>query len=470
MVFSSIDFIFGFLPVFLLIYAVCPFRWKNLCLFAGSLFFYYSGVKENPSYLFLFLCSIGVNYILGILIGNRKRERKKWLIIGIIYNFFWLFLFKYSGFFIQNLNGIVSFFGLPVQIPAFEPVLPIGISFYTFQNVSYLADVYRRRVSFERSFTNYGMYISMFPQLIAGPIVTYSSVRSRIRKRKSSLKMIESGLRQFTIGLGLKVLIANQIGGLWKNVEAIGFESISTPLAWLGLVSFSLQIYFDFYGYSLMAKGLGNILGFRFPRNFSHPYLSTSMTEFWRRWHITLGSWFREYVYIPLGGNREGFWKTTRNLLVVWLLTGFWHGASWNFILWGLVLFLLIFLEKLGLGKLFARRPMAGHIYMLFAIPFTWMLFAITDLSQIAIYFQRLFPFLAQEEEFTYFTGDFLKYAGSYALSLCAGLIFITPVPKNLYNRWKNTPVSALILLIVFWGCVYCMKMGMDDPFLYFRF
>lgn len=188
-----------------------------------------------------------------------------------------------------------------MQIPAFEPVLPIGISFYTFQNVSYLADVYRRRVSFERSFTNYGMYISMFPQLIAGPIVTYSSVRSRIRKRKSSLKMIESGLRQFTIGLGLKVLIANQVGGLWKNVEAIGFESISTPLAWLGLVSFSLQIYFDFYGYSLMAKGLGNILGFRFPRNFSHPYLSTSMTEFWRRWHITLGSWFREYVYIPLG-------------------------------------------------------------------------------------------------------------------------------------------------------------------------
>lgn len=265
MVFSSIDFIFRFLPVFLLIYAVCPFRWKNLCLFAGSLFFYYSGVKENPSYLFLFLCSIGVNYILGILIGNRKRERRKWLVIGIIYNFFWLFLFKYSGFFIQNLNGIVSFFGLPVQIPAFEPVLPIGISFYTFQNVSYLADVYRRRVSFERSFTNYGMYISMFPQLIAGPIVTYSSVRSRIRKRKSSLKMIESGLRQFTIGLGLKVLIANQVGGLWKNVEAIGFESISTPLAWLGLVSFSLQIYFDFYGYSLMAKGLGNILGFRFP-------------------------------------------------------------------------------------------------------------------------------------------------------------------------------------------------------------
>ena len=282
--------------------------------------------------------------------------------------------------------------------------------------------------------------------------------------------MIEGGLRQFTIGLGLKVLIANQVGGLWKDVEAIGFESISTPLAWMGLIAFSLQIYFDFYGYSLMAKGLGSILGFRFPSNFAHPYMSTSMTEFWRRWHMTLGSWFREYVYIPLGGNRRGALITFRNLLAVWILTGLWHGASWNFILWGLVLFVLISIEKLGLRKVLAKRPAIGHIYMLFAIPITWLLFAVTDISQIAIYLQRLFPMFAPEREAAYFAGDYLKYGRLYAISLCAGLIFMTPAPRNLYNRWKKSPISAVVLLIVFWCCVYCMKIGMDDPFLYFRF
>lgn len=392
------------------------------------------------------------------------------MLIGGIYNFFWLFLFKYLGFVIQNLNGLFSYLKWDVSIPAIEPVLPIGISFYTFQAVSYLADVYRGKVSYERSFFRFGTYISMFPQLIAGPIVTYSHVKSRLKRRKSSLKMIEGGLRQFTIGLGLKVLIANQVGGLWKDVEAIGFESISTPLAWMGLIAFSLQIYFDFYGYSLMAKGLGSILGFRFPSNFAHPYMSTSMTEFWRRWHMTLGSWFREYVYIPLGGNRRGALITFRNLLAVWILTGLWHGASWNFILWGLVLFVLISIEKLGLRKVLVKRPAIGHIYMLFAIPLTWLLFAVTDISQIAIYLQRLFPMFAPEREAAYFAGDYLKYGRLYAISLCAGLIFMTPAPRNLYNRWKKSPISAVVLLIVFWCCVYCMKIGMDDPFLYFRF
>ncbi|MFR5601131.1 MAG: MBOAT family O-acyltransferase [Lachnospiraceae bacterium] len=475
MVFSSLDFIFKFLPVFLFLYAICPCKWKNLCLFVGSLLFYSYGVKDQPVYLLLFLFSMGINFAIGKQIGrrrSRKRNNKKkmWLAAGLSYNFFWLFLFKYSGFLAENWNQLASGFGLQARLPVFQPILPIGISFYTFQAVSYLIDVYRGSAARERSFIDFGMYISMFPQLIAGPIVTYASVEKQIKSRSSSWPMIEDGLREFTIGLGLKVLLANQVGGLWEKVEMIGFESISTPLAWMGLIAFSLQIYFDFYGYSLMAKGLGSVLGFRFPCNFAHPYMSTSMTEFWRRWHITLGSWFRDYVYIPLGGNRNGSWKTVRNLFVVWILTGFWHGASWNFMLWGLVLFILIFLEKAGVGKLLETRPVVGHIYMLFAIPLTWLLFAVTDLSQMAVYFQRLFPFLPQSEDFVYFAGDYLKYGRLYAVSLGAGLIFMTPFPRKLYDRWKDSPISAVALLAVFWGCVYCMKIGMDDPFLYFRF
>lgn len=470
MVFSSIDFIFKFLPIFFLAYAVCPFRLKNLCLFIGSLLFYFYGVRDNPFYLLLFFLSIGVNFMTGRKIEGNREQAKHWLTAGIFYNFFWLFLFKYSGFCIQNVNHVLGWLNLPAAIPPYEPVLPVGISFYTFQSVSYLIDIYRGKVSCERSFINFGMYISMFPQLIAGPIVTYSSIKKQIKKRKSSFQRIESGLREFTIGLGLKVLIANQIGGLWTNVQTIGFESISTQLAWLGLIAFSLQIYFDFYGYSLMAKGLGTILGFRIPCNFAHPYMSVSMTEFWRRWHITLGNWFREYVYIPLGGNRCGRRKTFRNLLIVWCLTGFWHGASWNFLLWGFVLFVLISAEKIGLEKILTRWRAIGHIYMMFAIPLTWLLFAVTDLSQIWIYLQRLFPFFGKAEEFVYFAGDYLKYGKLYAVSLFAGFIFMTPAPRNLYNRWKNSPVTAFLLLLVFWGCVYCMKKGMNDPFLYFRF
>ncbi len=427
----------------------------------GSLVFYFYGVKDTPFYLFLFLFSIVINYIIGGQIGGNRRAGRKLLAIGIAYNLSRLVLLKYLGFLMQILNQILHAFGFSVNVLPYQPVLPIGISFYTFQAVSYLIDVYWRRIPYERSFIGFGTYISMFPQLIAGPIVTYSAVKEQIKKRRISFLMIEGGLREFTIGLGLKVLIANQVGGLWKDIEAVGFESISTPLAWLGLISFSLQIYFDFYGYSLMAKGLGYLLGFKLPCNFAHPYMATSMTEFWRRWHMTLGSWFREYVYIPLGGNRKGFCRTICNLFTVWLLTGLWHGADWNFILWGLSLFILIVIEKMGMGKIFARYPVAGHIYMLFAI---------TDLSQIAVYIHRLFPFLGRPGEFTYYAGDFLKYGRLYAVSICTGLIFMTCGPRNIYNRFKNSPVSAAVLLAVFWGCIYCIKKGMDDPFLYFRF
>ena len=274
----------------------------------------------------------------------------------------------------------------------------------------------------------------------------------------------------FTIGLGLKVLLANRLGGLWNEAGTVGYESISTPFAWLAITAFSLQIYFDFYGYSLMAKGLGRIMGFTIPENFHDPYLSLSMTEFWRRWHMTLGSWFRDYVYIPLGGSRKGKLMTFRNMLAVWALTGFWHGASWNFILWGLLMFALISVEKLGLIRILERVPALGHLYMAFAISVSWVLFAVTDLSQMAVYFTRLFPFLPQPEGMAYFAGDYLKYGRLYGLSLAAGLVFATGLPMKLYRRFKNSPAAAVVLLAVFWGCVYCMKMGMDDPFLYFRF
>lgn len=474
MVFSSMNFIFGFLPICLAVYYLCPDRFKNACLFAGSLIFYIYGVLDQILYAGLLVMSILVNYRLGVRLGRRRKSglRKMWLAAGVIYNLSWLLLFKYSAFFADNINLLLRQAGAGFEIPVRNIPLPIGISFYTFQAISYLADVYRRNVGAESSFVGFGMYICMFPQLIAGPIVTYASIDRQIKKRRHSFGRIEEGLREFTIGLGLKVLIANQIGGLWNEVGAIGYESISTPLAWLGLAAFSLQIYFDFYGYSLMAKGLGSLLGFKLPDNFAHPYMALSMTDFWRRWHITLGSWFREYIYIPLGGNREGRLCTIRNMFVVWFLTGFWHGAGWNYIIWGMTLFALIFAEKLGLGGVFAKFPAAGHIYMMFVIPLTWLVFAITDLSQIAVYLMRLFPFSAYGRNFSYFAGDYVKYGKIYGVSLAAGLVLMTGMPRKIYDKfkYKYSAVSAGMLLAVFWMCVYCMKMGADDPFLYFRF
>lgn len=472
MIFSSLTFLFRFLPFFLFIYYIFPKKWKNPWLFTASLFFYFYGVRNEPLYFILLLCSIWVNYRIGILIGRKRwaEHRKKWLVLGICYNLFWLFLFKYSGFFAENFNSLLEKAGYSSVFPVYKFSLPIGISFYTFQAISYLADVYQKTASYEPSFINYGMYITMFPQLIAGPIVTYNSIQKQLGRRSQNLYQFEQGIRDFTIGLGFKVLLANQTGRLWSQVEAIGFESISTPLAWMGLAAFSFQIYFDFYGYSLMAKGLGTLMGFSLPDNFSHPYMALSMTEFWRRWHITLGGWFREYIYIPLGGNRNGFLSTVRNLLIVWLVTGLWHGASWNFLLWGLVLFFLILIEKMGLDQILHRFPLLGHLYMMAAIPLTWLIFAVTNLEQMKIYFLRLFPFLSSASTFQYFSGDYLKYGKLYFLSLTAGLIFMTGAPEKLYRKHENSLWTALLLLAIFWSCVYLMKMGAEDPFLYFRF
>lgn len=463
MVFSSLEFIFIFLPAFLLLYGFSPPAYKNAVIFMCSVVFYGMGVK-SPVYIILFLLTLLFNYIIAQFIDAYPRNKKVWLTIGIIFNFWWLLFFKYTGFAFENINALFH-----AKLPVKDIILPIGISFYTFQNVSYIIDVYRGNTHSEKSIINYGAYISMFPQLIAGPIVTYQSVAKQLRHRRHTISKVEDGLKTFTIGLGFKVLIANQLSGLWNDISMIGYESISTPLAWMGVIAYSFQLYFDFYGYSLMAIGLGKIMGFELPINFDFPYLSLTMTEFWRRWHITLGSWFRDYIYIPLGGNRKGKSRQILNTLAVWLFTGLWHGASWNFVLWGLVLFGLLILEKFVIGDFLNKHKIVGHLYMFLIIPVTWLIFAVTDFRELGIYFKRLFPFLPQQKNMI-LDGDYIKYLKIYWKFFVAGIIFSTRLPQIIYRKFKKSTVCAILLLVVFWGAVYCMYKGMNDPFMYFRF
>lgn len=471
MVFSSIDFLFKFLPVFLLLYYLLPKSWRNGTLFVGSVLFYAYGALEQPLYLLLILLCLVINWSIGVLMNKYPRQRKFWFVLGLVYDFAWLFVFKYADFLFSSVQSLLDrvWPSSGITLPYVDLLLPIGISFYTFQIVSYLADVYRRTVPTEQSFLRLGTYLMMFPQLIAGPIVTYSSVADQLVKRRTTLELICDGFRDFTLGLGFKVLLANRIGSLWNDVSVIGYESLSTPLAWMGIVAFSMQLYFDFYGYSLMAIGLGKMLGFQLPENFNHPYMSKSMTEFWRRWHITLSSWFRDYVYIPLGGSRKGLPRTIFNLLIVWLFTGLWHGASWNFAAWGLTLFILIALEKLFLKKVFDRLPVLGHLYIIVIAPLTWLLFAVTDFEQIGIYFTRLFPFLPAVAG-NVLENDWLIHGDTYGVLLLIGVIFCTDLPLRAYHKIKNTVIGALLLLAIFWGSVYCLYIGLNDPFLYFRF
>lgn len=468
MVFSSFAFLLYFFPAFFLLYFITPNSWRNLVIFIGSSIFYFYGVIENPAYILLILMSVVVNFLISQKLDKRHHQsvRKRWIYIGTFYNFGVLFVFKYLDFVTENLNRIVKWTDSGIELPYADLVLPIGISFYTFQISSYLFDVYRKKIPVERSMLKLGTYLCMFPQLIAGPIITYSQIKEELTERKHSFSNWENGIREFTIGLALKVLIANRVGGLWSQINAIGYESISTPLAWLGIFAFSFQIYFDFYGYSLMAKGLGEIMGFHFPDNFRNPYLACSMTEFFRRWHITLGSWFREYVYIPLGGNRKHHY---RNLCIVWFLTGLWHGAEWNYILWGLFCFLLIALEKAGMGKVWNRYPVLGHMYMLLMIPLSWLLFAVTDIGQIGVYLSRLFPFFGSMGSVVY-AGDFVKYLNTYAVPLVAALFCCSGIPRKIYEARKNSFWTAFVLVILFWLCVYSMYIGLDDPFLYYQF
>ncbi|WP_294397996.1 MBOAT family O-acyltransferase [uncultured Clostridium sp.] len=458
MVFSSILFIFRFLPIAMGIYFLTPKKLKNLSLLILSLIFYSWG---EPRYFLLMIASIFVDYFISINIEkNNKNKKIKILLlaISIIFNVGILFFFKYINFFIENINSIFNMSLNNVKI-----TLPLGISFYTFQTMSYTIDVFLGNVKAEKNIINFGAFVCLFPQLIAGPIVKYIDISKELKNRDINLDEIQEGIRLFILGLGSKILIANNIGSLWNEVETMGFNNISTILAWMGIIAFSLQIYFDFNGYSLMAIGLGKILGFNFPNNFNYPYESRSITEFWRRWHITLGQWFKQYVYIPLGGNRLGRARTYFNLFIVWFLTGLWHGASYNFILWGLYFFILICIEKNGLLNLLNKHKLISHIYTIFFILVGWVLFAVIDLNQIINFLKKMFIFNAGNE--------WIYYLRNYIITYTIAIIFSTSFLKKIYNKFvKSNIVDTIILITIFLLSIAYLVDSSYNPFLYFRF
>ena len=458
MIFSSLEFIFIFLPIFLILYFIVPIKYRNYILLFGTIIFYIVGAWEHPHYVLLLATTILFNYIIGKKLG--KRKDKKILIIGILYNIMWLILFKYSDFIISIISNVSKLYIEPLNL-----LLPIGISFYTFQSISYIVDVYKERCKPEGSIVKYAMYVLMFPQLISGPIVTYNEINRQLSNRKNNISYSIIGVKYFIVGLGFKILLANRIGCLWNDISMIGIESISTGLAWLGIIAYSLQIYFDFCGYSFMAVGLGKIMGFKLPINFETPYLSTSMTEFFRRWHISLGNWFKNYIYIPLGGNKKGLSKMILNLLVVWIITGLWHGANYNFIIWGLAIWIIIVIEKLWLKKHLDKHKFLGHLYMLILIPISWSIFAITDMKQLGIMLRKLFTW----SEGLYLL-DFVKYAKNYGILIIVGIICATKLPEKLLLTKNNTWFQKLLLLVIFGSSIYYLYIGLNNPFLYFSF
>lgn len=453
MVFSSFEFLFRFLPVFLIIYYITPAKQKNMILFWGSLVFYTMGEVE---YVLLLVASVAVNYILGRLMYAEQGESKGWatslLIVALCYDFGMLFVYKYSGL-VRDL--------------------PLGISFYTFQIAAYTIDVYRKQIPAEQSFVKLGTYLTMFPQLVAGPIINYCDVKDQLIKRTVTAEDFEDGLKFLILGLGAKVIVADRISLLWNHIRSIGCASISVPLAWMGAFAYSIELYFDFAGYSMMAKGLGKMLGFTIPQNFNLPYISRSISEFWRRWHITLGKWFREYVYIPLGGNRGGKARTFFNLFVVWVLTACWHGIKPNFLLWGASLLFFLALEKLFLLRFLQNDHFLcrffSHLYVLFVIPVTWVLFAIEDVGQLRIYLMRLFPFLGQTGVKVN-TMDFVECLKDYWLLFAIGILFSTPLPRRIYRYIRHKWVGTAAVAVIFVFSVYYLAISKNNPFLYFNF
>lgn len=465
MSFTTIEFMFRFLPIFLIVYYVVPTRYKNMILLIGSFVFYAWG---QHFYLLLLMLSIVVNYTFGRLIGERRAQKKPLLVLGLIYNFGLLVFFKYTNFFIENINTLLT--ATHIQIPTISVVMPLGISFYTFQVVSYLVDVYRGEQRPVKNIINLGVYIAMFPQVTSGPIGLYSELEPTLLRRHCSVLNLESGLKTFIIGMGAKMLLANPMGTLWAGMSRYGYETLSCPYAWLGAFGYSFQLYFDFAGYSLMAMGLGQMLGLYVPKNFDHPYISGSMAEFWRRWHMTLGRWFKKYLYFPLGGSRCSFAKTIRNTFVVWAFTGLWHGASWNFVLWGLIFFVLLTIERLGLGKLLAKTKVLKHIYVIFLIPLTWVVFALPNMQDIATYFSRLFPFFADDTASFVNTKDVVRALHDYWYLLIASVVFCLPFPSRWYEKHKNSKLVILGLVLIYLMSVYKMQTQTSNPFLYYQF
>ena len=464
MVFSSIIFMFTFLPITLLLYYISPKKFKNLTLLLISLIFYAWG---EPVYILLMLFTTVFDYFMGILINKNKDDNlisKKLFIFTIVVNIFILGFFKYYGFLVDNINNLLS-----LNISYSKLPLPIGISFYTFQTLSYVIDVYLGKVKVQKNFISFALYVTMFPQLVAGPIVRYKDIDYQLTNRVESINKFGEGVEKFLIGLGKKVLLANNIGFLWTTISAIEISNLSVVTSWIGISAFTMQIYFDFSGYSDMAIGLGKMFGFEFIENFNYPYVSKSVTEFWRRWHISLGSWFREYIYIPLGGNRCSLKKQCRNLFVVWILTGFWHGASWNFVVWGLYYGFILFIEKMFLkNKLKSLPSFICHIYTMVLVIIGWVFFSIDNLSVGLEYLKVMFfvsgnPIIDNASIYYLYT--------NLILFICL-FIGSTPFVNKKFNKLKlisDIYPILLNILILFFSLSYLIT-ETYNPFLYFRF
>ncbi|MDY2698395.1 MAG: MBOAT family O-acyltransferase [Lachnospiraceae bacterium] len=466
MLFSSIPFLYYFLPVVLLLYYLAPYKLKNTVILISSLAFYAFG---EPRFVLIMILNILLGYIFGILIEafHQRKWDKLFLGLSLCTSLGMLGYFKYADFFILNFNRLTG-----LGIPLLRIALPVGISFYTFQLLSYTIDVYRGRGKAQKNFILLATYIASFPQLIAGPIVRYADIEPQLTKRVYSIDKLALGIRRFVLGLSKKVLLANSLGELCEIFKAS--KDLSILFFWLYAVSFTLHIYFDFSGYSDMAIGLGKMLGFDFPENFNYPYISSSITQFWRRWHISLGSWFRDYLYIPLGGNRVSSSKWLFNIFLVWFATGLWHGASWNFILWGLLYGLLLVIEKQGLYRLLERSKIGSHIYVMLFVTLGFVLFNAADLKEAATDLGAMFGL----KGYPLFSAEFWYYLRSYSVTLIISALAATPLfsklVASLNNRKYGTlltkiaePVLLVALLLV--NTAYLVD-GSFNPFLYFRF
>lgn len=476
MVFSSLTFLFAFLPITLLVYYLVPKKAQNVVILISGLIFYAWG---EPIYVLAMIASTFIDYTAGLLIAkydNKPKIRTACLIVSLVMNLGLLGTFKYLGFLIESAN---AWFGLAIPNPNLP--LPIGISFFTFQSMSYTIDLYRRNIKVQKNAVSFIAFVTLFPQIVAGPIVRYEDIQNEIDNRSITEKMIGDGISRFIVGLGKKVLIANNIGALWDSVKAMEYGELSAVTAWLGILAFTFQIYFDFSGYSDMAIGLGKMLGFNFPENFNYPYMSHSISEFWRRWHITLGAWFRSYIYIPLGGNRKGTARTIINLLIVWTITGIWHGASWNFMLWGAYFGVLIVLERLFLGKLLEKLPsFLSWLYTFILVVFGWIMFDGVDastvnigdmFSQVGSYIAAMFGVNGVIMD-SFATNAIVNYGIMFAICIFGSsdaLKILADKIREKAPRWVQygfAPVQLAVLLV----SVAFIATSSYNPFLYFNF
>ena len=464
MVFSTPLFLFYYLPLVLLVYYVTPMRFRNLVLLVASLFFYYWG---EQAYTLIMLLSIVIDYTHGILVhrckekGNDRGARLA-VASSVIFNLAILFFFKYWDFAARSLQAAGMSF-----MPVLNISLPIGISFYTFQTMSYTIDVYRGDARVQKNMIHFGTFVTLFPQLIAGPIIKYKDLDDQLGSRSHCVDRFASGAQRFVVGLSKKLLLANNLGQLWDVFKATPAEELTFAGAWLGIIAFAFQIYFDFSGYSDMAIGLGRMFGFEFMENFNFPYIAKSITEFWRRWHISLSTWFREYLYIPLGGNRCSKGRWLLNLLIVWAATGIWHGASWNYLFWGLYFFGLLILEKLLLNKWLEKfPPVFQHLYVMVLVLISWAIFALEDMSQLGAYLQVMFglnrPPLVN--------GQTLYHLRSFLPMLVIASIGSTPLVTKLWNRVESKTIRMLVLVLGLILCTAYVVASTYNPFLYFRF